>query len=115
MLRKQHRPTLEIHPEDAAARGIKHGEWVRAFNERGEAYFVADVQDSVAPGVTCHVSIWWRQYSPRGWNCNALTSDAAADMGGGATFHTNLVQVEAAGKKLNAAEIEEMNRLFLKD
>jgi anaerobic selenocysteine-containing dehydrogenase len=112
MLKKQRYPTLELHPQDAAERGIKGGDWVRAWNDRGEAYFVAAVGDTVAPGISCHVSIWWHQYSPLGWNCNVLTSDAEADMGGGATFHTNLVQVEAASHKLSAAELSGLYEQF---
>ena len=96
MRKKQHRPTLELHPADAAARGIAHGTWVRAFNDRGEAYFMAEVKDSVGPGVACHLSRWWGHYSPAGWNANALTATRAADIGGGGTFHTNLVEVEPA-------------------
>ena len=50
MRKKQRRPTLELHPLDAAARGIADGDWVRAFNDRGEAWFVAEVKDSVGAG-----------------------------------------------------------------
>ncbi len=96
MRKKQRRPTLELHPSDAAARGIADCTWVRAFNDRGEAFFVAEVKDSVGPGVACHLSRWWGYYSPAGWNANALTATRPADIGAGGTFHTNLVQVEPA-------------------
>lgn len=96
MRKKQRRPTLELNPVDAAARGIADGAWVRAFNDRGEAFFVAEVKDTVNPGVACHLSRWWGRWSPAGWNANALTATRAADLGGGGTFHTNLVQVEPA-------------------
>ena len=94
MRKKQRRPTLELHPLDAAARGIADGDWVRAYNDRGEAWFVADVKDSVRPGVACHLSRWWGRYSPAGMNVNTLTSGRAADLAGGGTFHTTLIQVE---------------------
>lgn len=96
MRRKQLYPAIELNEADAKARGIAPGDWVRAYNDRGEAYFVAEFKESVVPGVACHLSLWWNMYSPKGWNCNTLTSDAEADFGGGATFHTNLVQVERA-------------------
>jgi anaerobic selenocysteine-containing dehydrogenase len=96
MRKKQRRPTIELNPADAAARGIADGMWVRAFNDRGEAFFVAEVRDSVGPGVACHLSQWWGRYSPAGWNANALTASRPADLAGGGTFHTNLVQVEPA-------------------
>ena len=73
MLRKQQRPTIELNEVDAHERGIRAGQWVRAWNDRGEAYFVAEVKDSVGPGVACHLSLWWQKFSPLGWNCNALT------------------------------------------
>ncbi len=112
MLRKQQRPTIELNEVDARERGITVGQWVRAWNERGEAYFVADIKDSVAAGVACHLSLWWQRYSPQGWNCNALTSDAEADMGGGATFHTNLVQVEPAYCTLPPEKLAELAALY---
>jgi anaerobic selenocysteine-containing dehydrogenase len=88
--RLESRPTIELHPRDAAARGIVAGDRVRAFNDRGDAFFWAEVGETVSPGVASHASIWW------GSNVNALTSDRLADMGGGATFHDCLVQVERA-------------------
>lgn len=112
MRRKQMRPTLELNQVDADARGIKAGEWVRAWNDRGEAYFVAEIKDTVAAGVACHLSLWWNRYSPKGWNCNSLTSDREADMAGGATFHTNLVQVERADLKLSPTELVELDELY---
>ncbi|HEY3110256.1 MAG TPA: molybdopterin oxidoreductase family protein [Chloroflexota bacterium] len=92
--RLEGRPTIELHPSDAAARGIRDGDPVRAFNDRGEARFWARVGETVAPGVAAHSSLWWLRDSPAGRNVNALTSDRLSDMGGGATFHDNLVQVE---------------------
>lgn len=112
MLRKQLRPTIELNEVDARERGIRQGDWVRAFNERGDAYFVADVKNSVAAGVACHVSLWWNSYSPLGWNCNSLTSEAESDMGNGATFHTNLVEVELATKSLPPEKLRELQEAY---
>jgi anaerobic selenocysteine-containing dehydrogenase len=112
MLKKQRFPTLELNSSDAEERGIQNGDWLRAFNNRGQAYFVAEVGDSVTQGVACHLSIWWNSRSPKGWNCNVLTSDAEADMGKGATFHTNLVQIEHASRTLTVAEIAAMQALY---
>ncbi len=112
MRRKQLHPAIELHQFDALERGIEEGEWVRAWNERGEAYFVAEIKDSVGQGVACHLSLWWNKYSPKGWNANALTSDRAADMGGGATFHTNLVQVEKASLRLSSDEVASLDNLY---
>lgn len=112
MRRKQLYPSIELNEADALARNIKPGDWVRAYNDRGEAYFVAEFKESVEVGVACHLSLWWNMYSPKGWNCNSLTSDAEADMGGGATFHTNLVQVERAELSLSQAELAELENSY---
>jgi anaerobic selenocysteine-containing dehydrogenase len=90
------RPTIELDPNDAAARGIATGDRVRVFNDRGSIHLFAVVSDAVQPGVAAHTGLWWLRDGEEDLNCNALTSDATADMGGGATFHTNLVQVERA-------------------
>ncbi len=42
---------LEIHPEDAENRGLKHGDWVRLASRTGETTLRAAVTDRVAPGV----------------------------------------------------------------
>src|SRR5437879_12709327 len=40
-----------IHPEDAAARGIEHGQPVRVYNQRGATILPARVTDRLARGV----------------------------------------------------------------
>ncbi len=95
-LRNQARePTLEIHPADAAKRGIQNGRWVRIFNGRGSFKARAIVAETVKPGVVVTQSVWWNRYSPDGVNCNMTTSTALTDYGAAATFFDNLVEVEA--------------------
>jgi anaerobic selenocysteine-containing dehydrogenase len=85
--------TLEIHPADAAARGITHGQTVKVFNGRGRFHAKALVADTVKPGVVVSLGLWWRKWTDDGANCNATTSTATTDFGGGATFFDNLVEV----------------------
>jgi hypothetical protein len=40
--------------------------------------------------------IWWSKHQAGGWGVNALTDDRVADLGGGAVFHSNLVEVRRA-------------------
>jgi len=40
-----------INPQDAEARGIKHGDMVRIFNERGSVLYAAYVTERMMPGV----------------------------------------------------------------
>jgi anaerobic selenocysteine-containing dehydrogenase len=86
-------PTVHIHTQDAEARRIAAGAWVRVFNERGEFRARARVGTEVKAGVVVAQGIWWNRYTPDGVNCNTTTSTALTDLGGGATFFDNLVEV----------------------
>jgi anaerobic selenocysteine-containing dehydrogenase len=89
-------PWLDIHPQDAAARGIAAGRYVRVFNDRGSLELRARVTDRARPGVVVALSVWWKKLSRDGKNANELTrSDALTDLGRAATFYDCLVQVEA--------------------
>jgi anaerobic selenocysteine-containing dehydrogenase len=88
-------PSVEIHPDDAAARGLHDGQWVRVFNDRGTFRARARVGATVKAGVVVTQGIWWNKYTPDGVNCNTTTSSRLTDLGGGATFFDNLVEVAA--------------------
>jgi anaerobic selenocysteine-containing dehydrogenase len=88
-------PLLEIHAQDAAARGIAHGATVRVFNDRGEYHCKADVSTRARPGVVHGLGIWWRKLGLAGTNVNQLTSQQLTDMGRGPVFYDCLVQVQA--------------------
>jgi anaerobic selenocysteine-containing dehydrogenase len=85
-------PHLDMHPEDAARRGICDGDKVRAFNDRGSYTLRARVNGKPRPGVVVAPSVWWKKYSPDGRNANDVTSQRTADLGG-ATFYDCLVEV----------------------
>lgn len=89
------RPTLILCPQDAAARGILDGSEVRVFNDRGEFRAHAQVGDAVRPGVLVAQGLWWNKDVSGHANANATTSQATTDIGAGATFFDNLVEVEA--------------------
>jgi len=89
-------PHLEMHRDDADARGIAGGDRVRVFNERGSYTLRARVNDKPRRGVVVAPSVWWRKFSPDGRNANSVTSQRTADLGGGATFYDCLVEVEKA-------------------
>jgi anaerobic selenocysteine-containing dehydrogenase len=84
---------LEISAVDAAARGIRTGDSVRVFNDRGSVTLTAYVDGAVQPGVVA-ARLNWAKLSGDGANINALTSETLTDIGGGATFYSCLVQVE---------------------
>ena len=93
-LASEKEPRLDIHPDDAKARGITNGERVRVFNDRGSYTLKAAVSERARPGVVVAPSVWWRKLSPDGRNANDLTSQGIADMGGAATYYDCLVEVE---------------------
>lgn len=87
-------PQLEISVADATVRGIQDGDLVRIFNDRGSFVARALVGDSVRPGVVVAPSIWWNKHSLGHRNCNSTTPTRLTDLGGGATFFDNLVEIE---------------------
>ena len=87
------KPTLEIHADDATARNITDGARVKIFNDRGTFTAEAVVTDRVRPGVVSAQSVWWGKLSGDGANANQTTSQALTDIGRGATFYDNLVDV----------------------
>jgi anaerobic selenocysteine-containing dehydrogenase len=87
-------PHLDIHPDDAKARGIIDGALVRIFNDRGSMQARARVTARAREGVVVGLSIWWKKLSPDGCNANQVTSQALTDLGGSATFYDCLVEVE---------------------
>jgi anaerobic selenocysteine-containing dehydrogenase len=88
-------PTVELADEDAAARGLCHGDWAEVFNDRGSFRARVALEASVRPGVAVATGIYWSKLVPGGSNVNSTSSAALADMGGGATFFDNLVEVRA--------------------
>ena len=91
--RRQKAPMVFLNPADAAARGIKDGDPVKVWNDRGSAQFVAAVTDDTRPGVAVIEGIWWRKFQPGSRGVNVLTSDRVTDLGGGPAFHSNLVEI----------------------
>jgi anaerobic selenocysteine-containing dehydrogenase len=94
--RRSGAPTLLIHPDDAAPRGIATGDEVRVANTRGSFFAVALVSDRVRPGVVASPKGRWPRDSKQGATVNATVDDRDSDMGGGAVYHDNRVRVEKA-------------------
>ncbi|HEY2338493.1 MAG TPA: molybdopterin oxidoreductase family protein [Burkholderiales bacterium] len=87
---------LELHPADAAARGLRDGDRVRVFNDRGAFRAVARVNGKPRRGVVVALSVWWKKFAADKRNANDVTSQRTADLGGAATFYDCLVEVEKA-------------------
>jgi anaerobic selenocysteine-containing dehydrogenase len=87
-------PAVELHPDDAAARGIADGRRVRVWNDRGAMTCPAVVTDRVKPGT---VAVPFGHWIGEEGGANALTSDRLGDMGNGPTFCDALVEAQPAG------------------
>ncbi len=92
----QREPLLELHPQDAAARGIAHGSTVRVFNDRGEYRCKAELNERARPGVVNGLGVWWRKYGLAGTNVNELTHQGLTDIGRAPVFYDCLVDVRLA-------------------
>jgi anaerobic selenocysteine-containing dehydrogenase len=94
---------LEMHTDDAAARGVAAGDAVEVFNARGRIVLVAKTGAKVGRGVVAARLDWAKlgsDLSGGGATVNALTSERLTDLGGGATFYSTLVEVRKAEARL---------------
>jgi anaerobic selenocysteine-containing dehydrogenase len=91
------RPVLEIHPDDAAPRGVQDGGLVRVFNGRGSYECHATVSERARPGVVNGLGIWWRKHGDNGTNVNELTHQRLTDLGRAPSFYDCAVQVQRLG------------------
>ncbi len=87
-------PCLQIHPDDAARRGITSSDHVEVFNDRGRLSLGVEVTDEVLPGVVAIPFGWHHRHSPQGRAVNALTNPTTPDHDlGSAAFHDTLVDI----------------------
>lgn len=102
---REGKPFCILHPEDATKRGLKDGDQVRVFNDRGEIGLMLKVVDEVQPGVLLVPG-----QRPTGealsGTINMLCSDRYTDMGEGATYQSTWLEVGAwkATSQVAAAE-----------
>ena len=97
---KEHSPqALHINTRDADERGIRNGDKVRVFNDRGETVIAAEVTERMMPGAVILPFGTW--YDPdeegvdRAGASNILTRDEPSPAGSFA-YNTALVQVQKA-------------------
>ncbi len=84
-------PRLQMHPQDANIRGILDGDRVKIFNERGYLLTEVSLDFSIKSGCVSLTNGWWIN---QGGTVNFLSLGRETDMGYGAAFHENLVEVE---------------------
>ena len=86
-------PLVEIHPDDAGARGITSGMLVDVVNDRGRYRCKAELSERARPGVVNGLGVWWRKFGVDGTNVNELTHQRLTDIGRAPAFYDCLVDV----------------------
>jgi anaerobic selenocysteine-containing dehydrogenase len=84
-------PVLRLSPADALPRGIREGDRVRVFNDRGSLELPCTLDFGMRSGCVCLTNGWW---IADGGAVNLLSAARETDMGHGAAFHENRVEVE---------------------
>ncbi len=87
------RVLLEMHPDDAAPRGIEDGDDVRVFNALGTMECGVKVTPLVRSGTVSFPKGVWRRHTGNRLTSNALVPDTLTDLGGGACFNDARVNV----------------------
>ncbi len=98
-LSKLSEPVVQMHREDAQSRGIKNGDTVRVFNDRGEVFVKAQVGSFIIKGMVNIFEGWWNR---TGAGVNILNEDRDTDIGYGTAYHNCLVEVQKADEKEQA-------------
>lgn len=93
--RREGRPTVLMHPDDARCLGVSEGSKVRLGNTRGVVVLHARISDGQQPGVLIAESIWPSECFEGGIGINALTSDDPGPPWGGAVYHDIAVWARA--------------------
>ena len=86
-------PVADLHPEDAKTRGIVNGSLIRIRNDRGRLEVKVRLDPGIRRGCVSLTNGWW---ITDGGAVNLCSADRETDMGHGAAFHDNLVEVEPA-------------------
>lgn len=91
-------PTVEMAFADAKKKKIKNGDPVRVFNNRGEILLKAKINYSLLEGCLVVYNGWWIS---EGGGVNFLSAPRETDMGYGAAFHDNRVNIELVKQTAN--------------
>ncbi len=92
--RREGAPFCVLHPKDARARNLRHGQRVRLTNARGTVGLALRVSDEVQPGVVLVPGQRPDEETASG-TVNMLCSDRYTDMGEGATYQSTWLEVAA--------------------
>ncbi|AXS40617.1 molybdopterin oxidoreductase family protein [Breoghania sp. L-A4] len=91
--KKEGRPEVLLHPDEAARIGVGEGDAIRMGNERGAVRLHARIFDGVLPGVVVSEGIWPNSAFVDGRGINTLTGADPTAPYGGAAFHDSHVWI----------------------
>ncbi len=94
--KREGKPLVFVHPDDATAYGVTEGARVTLGNNRGEVVLHAKIVTGSQPGVLVAESVWPSECFEGGIGINALTSDDPGPPLGGAVFHDTAVWLKAS-------------------
>ncbi|MDN2564997.1 molybdopterin oxidoreductase family protein [Aquibium sp. A9E412] len=94
--RREGRPELRLHADDAARLGIAEGDRVEIGNARGAVVLHARLSGGGRPGVVVAEGIWPNAAHERGEGINVLVGADAIAPYGGAAFHDTRVWLRPA-------------------
>lgn len=97
--KREGRPEVQMHPDDAAGLNVRTGDRVRLGNARGDVVLPVRVTDGAKPGVLISEGLWPNSAFEQGEGINVLTGADQVAPYGGAAFHDSKVWV----RKLDAA------------
>ena len=93
---REGKPTVMIHPDDAADLGVGNDDVVKLGNNRGVVPIAVEIFDGLQRGVVVVESIWPNAAFEGGKGINALTGADAVAPVGGAAFHDNRIWIKPA-------------------
>jgi len=93
--RRQGEQEVLVSTNDAEARGIKNGDYVRVFNDRGVLVGRASVSSDVMGGVITAALGFWPSLNRGGASANALSAaERHSNLGQAGAYGDNLVELE---------------------
>ncbi|WP_421851983.1 molybdopterin-containing oxidoreductase family protein [Oricola sp.] len=96
-VKKEGRPEVLMHPDDAVEHGLGDGDTVALGNSRGEVHLHLKLSQKPARGTLIAEGLWPNKAHPNGCGINTLTSADSVAPYGGAPIHDTKVWVRALG------------------
>jgi anaerobic selenocysteine-containing dehydrogenase len=88
-------PTVLMHPDDAALRGLFDGDEVQLTNQRGTLHAILKANDAILPGCAALDGKWWLSPHQTAALGNLLTPSSWSP-GGQPAYNDTFVKIEAA-------------------